>query len=99
MSLLSGWVAVPSVLSTMVLNHEADPYPHASRSLGVPVLNALIKSEKFNVTVVKRPTSSATFPDKVAVRTADLSSVESVTAAFEGQDAVVSTVGLAGLAR
>lgn len=61
------------------------------------MLNALIKSGKFNVTVVKRPSSSASFPDLVAVRTADLSSVDSVTAAFEGQDAVVSTVGTAGL--
>ncbi|MCJ1382592.1 hypothetical protein MMC17_005705 [Xylographa soralifera] len=69
----------------------------ASGSLGVPVLNALVKSGKFNVTVVKRPSSSASFPDSVTVRTADLSSVDSVTAAFEGQDAVVSTVGTAGL--
>lgn len=61
------------------------------------MLNALVKSGKFNVTVVKRPSSSATFPDLVTVRTADLSSVDSVTAAFEGQDAVVSTVGTAGL--
>ncbi|MCJ1303350.1 hypothetical protein MMC08_006159 [Hypocenomyce scalaris] len=69
----------------------------ASGSLGVPVLNALVKSGKFNVTVVKRPPSSASFPDSVTVRTADLSSVDSVTAAFKGQDAVVSTVGTAGL--
>ena len=61
------------------------------------MLNALIKSGKFNVTVVKRPSTSASFPDLVTVRTADLSSVESVTAAFKGQDAVVSTVGTAGL--
>ncbi|MCJ1434809.1 hypothetical protein MMC27_004179 [Xylographa pallens] len=70
----------------------------ASGSLGVPVLNALVKSGLFNITVVKRPSSSASFPDSVTVRTADLSSVDSVTAAFEGQDAVVSTVGTAGLA-
>lgn len=55
------------------------------------------KSGKFNVTVVKRPSSSANFPHMVTVRTADLSSIDSVTAAFEGQDAVVSTVGTAGL--
>lgn len=81
----------------MVKNDNADPSPQASGSLGGPVLNALVKSGKFNVTVVKRPSSSATFPDLVTVRTADLSSVDSVTAAFEGQDAVVSTVGTAGL--
>lgn len=61
------------------------------------MLNALVKSRKFNVTVVKRPSSSASFPDLVTVRTADLSSVDSVTTAFKGQDAVVSTVGTAGL--
>jgi len=69
----------------------------ASGSLGVPVLEALLNSGKFNVTVVKRPSSSATFPSSVTVTTADLSSVDAVTAAFKGQDAVVSTVGTAGL--
>ena len=62
------------------------------------MLNALIKSGKFNVTAIKRPSSSASYPDSVKVREADLSSVDSVTAAFKGQDAVVSTVGAAGLA-
>lgn len=76
---------------------NADPFPQASGSLGGPVLNALLKSGKFNVTVVKRPSSSASFPEKVTVRTADLSSVESVTSVFKGQDAVVSTVGNDGL--
>lgn len=61
------------------------------------MLNAILKSGKFNITVIKRPSSSATFPDSVTVKTADLSSVDSVTAAFRGQDAVVSTVGTAGL--
>ena len=76
---------------------NADPSPQASGSLGGPVLNALVKSGKFNVTVVTRQSSSTSFPDSVTVRTADLESVESVTAAFQGQDAVVSTVGTAGL--
>lgn len=71
----------------------------ASGALGRPVLNALIKSEKFNVTVIKRPSSAATFPASVTVRTADLSSVDSVKASFEGQDAVVSTVGHEGLSQ
>ena len=78
-------------------NNKTDPSPQASGSLGAPVLNALIKSGKFNITAVKRTSSSASFPDSVTVRTADLSSVDSVTAAFKGQDAVVSTVGMEGL--
>lgn len=61
------------------------------------MLDALVKSGKFNVTVIKRLSSTATFPASVKVATADLSSVESVTAAFKGQHAVVSTVGTAGL--
>lgn len=61
------------------------------------MLNALVNSGKFNVTVVKRPSSSASFPASVTVRTADLSSVDSVTAAFKDQDAVISTVGTAGV--
>ncbi|KAI9659494.1 MAG: hypothetical protein M1821_001752 [Bathelium mastoideum] len=69
----------------------------ASGSLGAPVLEALINSGKFNVTVVRRPSSTATYPESIKVTTADLSSVDSVTAAFEGQDAVVSTVGTAGV--
>lgn len=59
------------------------------------MLKALIKSSKFHITVVKRVSSSATFPDdgSVTILSADLSSVSSVTSAFQDQDAVISTVG------
>ena len=60
-------------------------------------MKALVDSGKFNVTVVKRPTSKATFPASVKIASADTSSVESVTAAFQGQDAVISAVGNEGL--
>jgi uncharacterized protein YbjT (DUF2867 family) len=63
----------------------------------MPVLNALVNSGKFNLTVVNRKLSTANFPASVKVITADLSSVASVTAAFKGQDAVVSCVGTPGL--
>jgi len=63
----------------------------------VPIVNALINSGKFNVTAIKRPTSKATFPASIKVAEADLSSVQSVTAAFQGQDAVISAVGMEGL--
>jgi uncharacterized protein YbjT (DUF2867 family) len=66
--------------------------------VGVPVLNALVKSGQFNVTVVKRASSTSTFLDSVQVKTADFSSVESLTTALKGQDAVVSTVGTPGVA-
>ena len=61
------------------------------------MLNALVKSGKFTVTAIKRPSSSAVYPPSVQVREADLSSLDSVTAAFKGQDAVVSTVGTPGV--
>ena len=61
------------------------------------MLNALVKSGKFTVTAIKRPSSSAVYPSSVQVREADLDSLDSVTAAFQGQDAVVSTVGAAGV--
>ncbi|KAH8804518.1 hypothetical protein F5884DRAFT_754127 [Xylogone sp. PMI_703] len=69
----------------------------ASGSLGEKALNALVSSGNFNVTVLKRESSSATFPDSVKVTNVDLSSAESVTAALQGQDAVVSTVGTPGI--
>lgn len=58
---------------------------------------SLVKSGKFNITVLKRPSSTATFPASVNVVTVDLSSVDAVTLAFTGQDAVISTVGTAGV--
>ena len=70
----------------------------ASGSLGTPVLEEIVKSGKFNVTVVQRSGSSSTYPEHVTVKTADFDSVESLTAAFKGQEAVVSTVGAPGLA-
>ncbi len=46
----------------------------------------------FHVTAISRESSTSTFPAGVEVRKADLSSTESLTKAFAGQDAVVSTV-------
>jgi uncharacterized protein YbjT (DUF2867 family) len=70
----------------------------ASGFLGKPVLDELVKSGKFNITIIKREGSSASYPESLTVKTADLSSVESVTEAFKGADAVVSTVGTPGIA-
>ncbi|KAH8890511.1 isoflavone reductase [Thozetella sp. PMI_491] len=64
----------------------------ASGSVGKEVVKALLAAG-FNVTAVTRESSTSTFPSGVAVRKADEASVPSLTAAFAGQDAVVSTVG------
>ncbi|OLN96270.1 Bifunctional pinoresinol-lariciresinol reductase 1 [Colletotrichum chlorophyti] len=63
----------------------------ASGLVGLRVVKAL-QEKGFEVTAVSRELSTATFPSGVAVRKADLSSVESLTAAFAGQDAVVSAI-------
>ena len=76
---------------------DGTDFPKASGSLGTPVLSALIRSGRFNLTVLKRPASSATYPSSVTVTEADLASLDSVTSALKGQDAVVSTLGTAGL--
>jgi NmrA-like family len=69
----------------------------ASGAVGAPVLKAIIDTKKFNVTVLSRVGSKSTFPSSVKVTAVDYGSVESLTAALKGQDAVVSTVGTEGL--
>ncbi|KXH53677.1 isoflavone reductase [Colletotrichum simmondsii] len=63
----------------------------ASGLVGLRVVKALLE-KGFEVTAISRETSTATFPSGVAVRKADLSSVGSLTAAFAGQDAVISAI-------
>jgi putative NADH-flavin reductase len=89
------------------VSHLIDPSPHlhgktdtsqGSGALGTPVLKALIDSGKFNITAISRPDSKATFPSGVKVVKADYKSVEELTKALQGQDAVVSAVGNEGFA-
>lgn len=51
----------------------------------------------FKVTVLTRKGASHTFPPAVAVTEIDYESPESLVEALKGQDAVVSTIGFAGL--
>ncbi|KAH8886020.1 isoflavone reductase family protein-like protein CipA [Thozetella sp. PMI_491] len=69
----------------------------AAGILGAPVLKAIIDSGKFNITVITRPSSTSTFPSGVKVVRADSTSVDDLTAALKGQDAVVSTVAREGV--
>ena len=63
----------------------------AGGSLGTPVLQELKKS--FNTTILTRQSSKSTFPSDVKVITiADDYPESDLVAAFEGQDAVVSTI-------
>ena len=63
----------------------------ASGSIGKPVLEHLI-SCNFTVTVLTREDSTSTFPTGVKVLKVDYASEESLTAALQGQDALISTL-------
>ncbi|KAK2008077.1 isoflavone reductase [Colletotrichum eremochloae] len=63
----------------------------ATGLVGLRVVKAL-QENGFEVMAISRESSTATFPSGVAVRKANLSSVESLTAAFAGQDAVISAI-------
>lgn len=69
----------------------------ASGNVGSAFLNSLIASGKFNIKVLKRASSSATFPGGVEVADVDFASFESLKSAFAGQDAVISALGMTGL--
>ena len=69
----------------------------ASGRLGTFVLDKILASHKFNVQVLKRTGSSYTYAAGAKVVEADFADLKSLEAAFQGQDAVVSTVGDAGV--
>ena len=69
----------------------------ASGQLGTFVLDKVLASNKFDVQVVKRAGSSSTYAAGTKVVEADFADLESLKAAFYGQDAVVSVVGNAGV--
>ncbi|KAK2049508.1 NAD(P)-binding protein [Colletotrichum somersetense] len=64
--------------------------------VGPHVVKALLESASFNVTALSRQGSKSTYPSSVKVVYADYSSQDSLTAAFKGQDAVLSFVGIQG---
>jgi len=69
----------------------------ASGPVGKVVLNELLKSQLFEVTVLTRHTSTHTFPSGVKVSPVDFSNIDSLTSALQGQDALVSTVAMAAV--
>ncbi|KAK1982389.1 NmrA-like family protein [Colletotrichum cereale] len=68
-----------------------------SGNLGPSIVGALLAGG-LEVTALSRRESSAKFPPKVTVKKVDLDSIEEVTEALKGQDAVVSIVGTVGFA-
>ncbi|KAL6230828.1 hypothetical protein BDW75DRAFT_221613 [Aspergillus navahoensis] len=69
----------------------------ASGSIGQILLEALLETSDFNVTVLTRSSSTARFPTRVTVRKSDFSSSD-LREALTGQDAVISAVGATGFA-
>lgn len=67
----------------------------AAGNLGATVLDEFLTSSDFNVTVLTRKKSSSTFAGDPKVIKADYTSVDDLTKAFEGQDAVLSLIGYA----
>ncbi|KAL8825532.1 MAG: hypothetical protein Q9191_004356 [Dirinaria sp. TL-2023a] len=63
----------------------------ATGNLGPAILDALL-SVGFQITVLTRQTSNHNLPSSVAVKKVDYASLDSLTSALQGQDAVVSTL-------
>lgn len=68
----------------------------ATGNLGPVILEQLLEAG-FNVTVLTRQGSTHKYPKSAKVATVDYNSVESLTNALQGQDAVVSALGTAAL--
>ncbi|KAK1766014.1 putative oxidoreductase [Phialemonium atrogriseum] len=64
----------------------------AAGNLGSVVFNKLVASGKFHVKVLRRLGSTSAFPQGTDVVDVDFSSLESLKAALQGQDAVISTL-------
>lgn len=69
----------------------------AAGDLGSVVFDKLVGSGKFDVRVLRRFGSKSTFPEGTDVVDVDFDSLDSLKSALVGQDAVVSTVGYAGI--
>ena len=70
----------------------------AAGNVGKHVLQALLADSSFNVTVLSRTESKATFPSNVKVIKVDYSDTAALTKALAHQDVAISTIGGEGLA-
>ena len=70
----------------------------ATGNLGKHVLQVLLTDSTFNVTVLSRNDSTASFSPKVKVLKVDYSDAAALTKALANQDVVISTVGGQGVA-
>ncbi|KAL9628540.1 MAG: hypothetical protein Q9164_007231, partial [Protoblastenia rupestris] len=67
----------------------------ASGQLGTPTLKHLLEQKKFDITLLTRQSSAATFPtdDSITVRAVDYSDKAALVSALQGQQAIVLMLG------
>ncbi|KAH7113713.1 hypothetical protein B0J11DRAFT_541151 [Dendryphion nanum] len=65
----------------------------ANGTLGAPVLQEFVKSS-FQVTLLSREESKSAFPPGIPVRKANHNDLDSLKSSMEGQDVVISMIGL-----
>lgn len=68
---------------------EINKIHQASGNLGSQILAALLRNKQFNVTVLSR--SARSFPADVQVKPVDFASLDELTTALVGQDAVIDS--------
>ncbi|KAJ0167542.1 hypothetical protein CTA2_1973 [Colletotrichum tanaceti] len=64
----------------------------AGGNLGPSLLKELMDFNKFNITILTRKVGSQKFPSGVTVREVDYESLDSLTQALKGQDALVNSI-------
>ncbi|GLI76808.1 hypothetical protein PoHVEF18_005086 [Penicillium ochrochloron] len=67
----------------------------ASGAIGKIILDGLVASSSFTITVVSRKESKVVFPEGIAVHKSDFSDAD-LEAVFKGKDAVISALGASG---
>ncbi|KIY53798.1 NAD(P)-binding protein [Fistulina hepatica ATCC 64428] len=80
---------MPALLKNVILVGGAG-------NIGKAILTALTSSGQFNVSVLSRKSSTATFPEGITVHKTDYTPA-SLAVALKGQDAIVSAIGAQGL--
>ncbi|KAF9881189.1 isoflavone reductase family protein [Colletotrichum karsti] len=62
----------------------------AGGNVGTPVVKALMDTNKFNITILTRKAEGHNFPSGATVKEVDYDSLDSLTSALQGQDALVN---------
>jgi hypothetical protein len=74
------------------ISSSADISRQASGTIGAPILSALTASGLFNVSVLSRTESTATFSPGIIVKKVDFTSHSALVSALKGQDALICTL-------